>query len=129
MNKVTAFDNFDDMMAHINEERNAADGRVEDWQAALKEDDCFIRYEPSINAVIYGVVEAIYKEDEKLYAEPHMKHFRPTRCFSFMCPEGEYGDVHVSSVSVIISKEVFEKAKQCGWPSDLDFVRKLVDFQ
>jgi hypothetical protein len=127
---ITAFNSFGDMMNHIAAQKDAADARVESWQEDLKEGDCFIRYEHSIGVVIYGVVEALeYDEDKELYAEPHMKNFRPTRCYSYMCPEGEYGDVHVCSVSMIIPKSIFETAKQLGWPSRMGDVAALVDIQ
>jgi len=127
--EVTAFKNVEDMMAHINSQREAADSRVGNWQKDLKEGDCFIRYERSIGIVIYGVVETLEDEDKELYNMPHMKHFRPTRCYSCMCPEGEYGDIHVSNVNIIISKKIFEKAKALRWPNELADVARLVDIQ
>ena len=130
MTTVTSFDNVEDMFAHIDSQREAADSRVEGWQEKLTYGDYFIYYERSIGVVIYGFIETLEDdEDKELYAEPHMKHYRPTRCYSRMCPEGEYGDVHVSSVDMIVSKDTFEKARQQNWPSDLTDVVGLVNFQ
>jgi len=130
MTTITSFTNVEDMLEHIGKQRQNADQRVADWQATIKTGDCFLRYERSLGVVIYGYIEEIKdEEDKQLYKEPHMKYFRPTRCFSIMCPEGKYGDVHVSSIDMIVSKETFEKAKNNDWPNDLGEVVDLVDLQ
>jgi hypothetical protein len=55
-----------------------------------------------------------YQSILELYNEPHMKLYRFTRSFSSVCPGGELGDIHLSTVRKI-SKEEFEKAREEGW--------------
>ena len=49
------------------------------------------------------------------YRQRNLRNYRFVRAYSVACPEGEMGDVHTSSVSEIITKEQFEKARQNGW--------------
>ena len=41
---------------------------------------------------------AVFGEVLEGYQEAHLRHYRFCRCFSVACPEGEVGDVHVSTV-------------------------------
>jgi hypothetical protein len=126
--KVIPIDDIDDFFKEIAENRNAADAQVEPWQADMKVGDHFVRIvdmgEP---IVIYGVIEeSPYEEDTEHYEQPHMKHFRMTRCFSVMCPEGEIGDTHVAVMSKKLSPTQFELAREMGWPSD-SRLRKILN--
>jgi hypothetical protein len=108
---------IDEFFEAEKQNRETADSHVEHWQEGLKAGDHFIRVHHDL--IIYGKVEGIkYKEDREVYAQPHMKHYRPTRCYSAICPDGEYGDIHVSTVSTKISPTQFNLAAQMGWPSD-----------
>ena len=49
------------------------------------------------------------------YTEPHLRHYRFCRYFSVACPEGEVGDVHVSTVLCLISRAFFEAIRVAGW--------------
>jgi hypothetical protein len=49
------------------------------------------------------------------YPEGRPQHYRFCRCFSVVCPEGELGDVHVSTVRCIMSRGLFERLKEQGW--------------
>ncbi len=40
--------------------------------------------------------------------EAHLRHYRFCRCLSVACPEGEVGDVHVSTVVRRVSRAFFE---------------------
>jgi hypothetical protein len=118
--KVIPIDDIDDFFKKITDDREAADARVEPWQADMKVGDHFVRIvdmgEP---VVIYGVIEeSPYEEDKEHYEQPHMKHFRMTRCFSVMCTEGEIGDTHVAVMAKKISPVQFAIACEMGWPSD-----------
>ena len=118
--EIQFFDSVEEMFDEIHQAREAADARVKPWQAAIKLGDHFVRVEALGGDLltIYGeVIESPYPEDREVFAQPHMKHYRLTRCFSVACPEGEIGDVHVSSVQLLIDKETFELARLTGWPS------------
>jgi len=49
------------------------------------------------------------------YTEAHLRHYRFCRCYSVGCPEGELGDVHVSTVLCLVSRAFFEALRQVGW--------------
>lgn len=109
------FDSFEEIMEEIRRRTEAADSRVEPWQAEIKPGDFFLEQHGEIT--IYGeVIESPYEEDREMYRKPHMKHFRLTRCFSVACPEGEMGDKHVSAIMMLLSKDQFEQARKMGWP-------------
>jgi len=83
--------------------RQAADSRTQDWQRQIKKGDCFKRLTP------YGL--EIFGEVLKGYEAEDLKNFRVCRCYSFVCPEGEIGDVHVSTIDSLIDRDTFEMVK------------------
>jgi hypothetical protein len=47
-----------------------------------------------------------------------MKNYFFTKCYSTApgCMTGEYGDTHVSTMNVPLTKEEFDRAQELGWP-------------
>ncbi len=107
--QVIPFDSFDEMFEHLRKEREAADARVQPWQAAIKPGDHFQRAS-GYGFNIYGVV---LKEEAP--RESDLRHYRFCECYSIACVEGELGDVHVSTIEKILSPHEFQTAKQRGW--------------
>ena len=111
-----AFDSLEEMFKAIDEARVAADGRVKDWQKAIKPGNFFVQL-TDLGITIYG--EILDPGDDEFYTSEEGKHYRFCRAFSVACEFGECGDVHISCVSAIISKELFETIRDKGW--NLDF--------
>lgn len=131
---IQSFDNIDDFFAAEEAARQHADSTVQGHQE-LAPGDFFVREHAGIR--IYGeILDAATQllngraivdlEDEEideyddtmdLYRAPHMRFYRFTRSFSQLCPKGELGDIHLSSVSRKITAEEFKAAKEAGWPS------------
>jgi hypothetical protein len=55
-----------------------------------------------------------YADTKELSEQEPMQCFRFTRSYSLLCPNGELGDIHLSTVRKI-SKAEFLKAKEAGW--------------
>lgn len=134
MTIVKSYESPEAMFADLARAREAADARVLPMQEDIKIGDCFIRYAPEADLVIYGEVIdplAFYEGkdldaddgelraekayEEKLRAEPHMKNFRFSKCYSVACEDGELGDVHVSTM-LPIPRKYFEAAQRLTWP-------------
>ena len=107
--EVEFFATHEEAMARLEEARKAADARVKPWQAALKPGDRFINLAEDL--VIFGEVLETYEE-------PRLKHYRFCRCFSVACPEGELGDVHVSTIAAVVSRAFFEGMREKGWEAE-----------
>ena len=106
--KVEFFDSMEQAAARLRQVMEAADARVRSWQAALAPGDCFIADGGEEGLLVVGeVLEG--------YAEARLRHYRFCRCYSSACPEGELGDVHVSTVLCRISRESFEQMRAAGW--------------
>ena len=105
--KIEFFDSHEAAMRRLDEAMKAADARVVAWQAVLRPGDCIL------SIVEDGLV--VFGEILEGYPEPHLKHYRFCRCYSVACPEGELGDVHVSTVACRISRGFFEQMRQAGW--------------
>ena len=106
--EVEFFDSLEEAQARLHQAMEAADARVKPWQAAVKIGDCFIADGGEEGLPVFGeVLEA--------YAEPHLRHYRLCRCYSVACPEGEVGDVHVSTILAVVSRVFFEAMRQEGW--------------
>ena len=118
--EIQFFDSTEEMLDAIREARQVADGRVLPWQDRIKPGDLFARVEMfgAELLTIYGeIIESPYEQDREIFAQPHMKHYRLSKCFSVACPEGEMGEVHVASIQILIDRETFELARLAGWPS------------
>jgi hypothetical protein len=105
--EVEFFDSHEAAAKRLRQAMEAADARVTPWQAALRPGECIL------SIVEDGLV--VFGEVLEGYREPHLKHYRFCRCFSVACPEGELGDVHVSTVACRISREEFELARASEW--------------
>jgi hypothetical protein len=44
-----------------------------------------------------------------------MRFYRPTKAYSVACERGEMGDIHLSDISTIINRELFDWYMQNGW--------------
>ena len=116
---IRTYSSIDDMIADIQADGKAADARVEQWQTELADGDCFMRIVDAWGETVTIYCEIVpleYEEDRLLHADPHMKNYRFCRCFSRMCPDGELGDVHISTISAKLSRKAFEEAQAAGWP-------------
>ena len=102
---ITFYDSAEEMLDALTEAMEAADERVQEWQKTIKKGDCFWeKTEYGFN--VYGEVL------EDACCEEHLKCYRFCKCHSEACPEGEMGDVHMSSISGILSREEFEEKIQ-----------------
>ena len=110
MATVEFFASMEEAMQRLEEARQAADARVRRWQAAAKPGDCFITIAEDALVVFGEVLET--------YGEPRVQHYRFCRCHSVACPEGELGDVHVSTIACFISRAAFEEARRGGWSAE-----------
>lgn len=117
---VRTFNSTEEMFDSIREGERRADEAVQPWQDAVKIGDYFVRVEELYGDrfVIFGeVIDFEYEEDREVYQQEHMKNHRLTKCYSVLCPEGEFGDVHVVSIGAVITKEMFEEARDADWGS------------
>ena len=106
--EVEFFDSLEAAQARLRQAMEAADAHVKPWQAAVKVGDCFIADGGEEDLVVFGEVLEGYRE-------AHVRHYRFCRCFSVACPEGEVGDVHVSTMLCLVSRAFFEAMRQEGW--------------
>ena len=111
--EVEVFNSLEEASKLIQQERKAADAKVKPWQARIKRGDCFA-------TMVQGEL-VIFGEVLERYQKPEMKHCRFCRCYSVACPQGELGDVHVSTIWWVISRDMFERARACGWDVLSDF--------
>jgi len=122
--KIESYGSVEDMLAAVQDARGVADQAVLPFQAEAKYGDCYVRLQFDDQLVIYGELldpTADCAPDEieeviNLYAQRHMKHYRFGRHYSVCCEDGELGDVHVSSIAALLSREAFESARALGWP-------------
>ena len=115
--------------------RKAADAQVKPTQALIKPGQYFINFRYGPDLPIFGEVLDIKKlghdEEEqeyinRSYAQSHMRFYRPTKCYSKACPEGDVGDIHLSEVDAIIDTRLFEYYRQNGWREAFFFLNHNV---
>ena len=106
--EVEFFDTLEAVQARLRRAMKAADARVKLWQAAVKVGDTFVADGGEEDLAVFGeVLEG--------YTEAHLRHYRFCRCYSVACPEGELGDVHVSTILCPVSRAFFEAMRREGW--------------
>ena len=105
--EVEFFDTVEEAEERIEQARKAADARVAPWQAELKRGDLFMARS--------GEGFPVFGEVLETYREKRLQHYRFCRCWSEVCPEGELGDVHVSTVVCKVGPELFERLRKEGW--------------
>lgn len=113
---VTSYGSFDEMMVAINEARVAADANIQDFQKLLAAGMYYLAPSEELCLLIYG--EILQPGEDEVY-EGELAGYRLAQAYSEACPEGEVGDVHISTVAAILTREEFEWAKAKGWPASL----------
>lgn len=84
--------------------REAADARVQAWQAKIKKGDCFRQSTP------YGF--DIYGEVLEEYDAEHMRNYRFCHCYSITCLVGKKLHIHISTMEALIARKTFEAVKK-----------------
>jgi len=99
---ITFYDSTEEMLDDLTSAMEAADDNTKEWQKAIKKGDCFWQ-ETEYGFNIYGEVL------KNAYREKHLKNYRLCKCYSEACPEGEMGDVHMSVIGGLLTREEFEE--------------------
>ena len=104
--EVTTYDSFDEMQADMDRAMRKADTWVKKFQTRI-----------DVGEFVLSVAEdePVWSEVLERYTEPRMQHYRFVRSWSVYCPESELGDLHVSQVIAVVTKEDFEAAQTHGW--------------
>ena len=106
--QVEFFDSLEAAQARLQQATKAADANVRPWQAAVRPGQLFIAESGEEGLLVFGEVLEAYREER-------LRHYRFCRCFSQAVPEGELGDVHVSTILCVVGREFFEAMRQEGW--------------
>ena len=107
--KVTFYDSFDDMMEAERKAQEEAARRTQDWQKRIRKGDYFVS-NSGYDFPIFGEVLDDYRDKD-----PAIQYYRFCDCYSIACPEGEKGDIHISTIQFLISQDVFEFYRKKGW--------------
>ncbi len=105
-------DSVEGILNAIERRRKLADASVTPYQAASKPGD-YYSYMTPYGFSIYG---EILTEPEP--RPPALQHYRFVRAYSVACPEGELGDMHVSTIDRILTSAEFLLAKSRMWSDD-----------
>lgn len=140
--KVKTYDNFDDLINEMEKNRAAADAAVQPWQEEAGPGNFYVRWVPEMQTLVYGELldplewynkqpqpldpETLAEKEyeEQLWQASHMKHNRHGKHYSVLCPEGEYGTVHVCTFMVMLNQEQFEFMRRCEWPQNIAELRR-----
>lgn len=77
----------------------------------------FFRYSGGPGITIFGQIleHTGYEEDDDSIADGRRRGFVYGKCFSVFCPDGEFGDVHITDVREKIGLAAFEQARDQNW--------------
>lgn len=104
---VTFYDSLEEMYEAEEKARKAADSRTQDWQKKLESGDYFCK-DSGYGFPIFGQVL-------KRHEEKFLENYRLCDCYSVAVPNGERGDVHVSTIDKKLSKDEFNSYKEKNW--------------
>lgn len=129
---ITFYASDEEMWEDLGRQMKAADARVTDGQKRYRPGD-IVMSDSGYGFPIFNEIQDIEKlvgenlrkygdsyEDEgiyfiDLYREPHMRYYCFAKSYSEACPEGEYGDFHISQGLYRIPREVFDELKENGF--------------
>lgn len=131
---VESFGSFDEAMRVINERVAAAKQRITErqWKLADGKEHWFVKlwqmgpevivivgHIPDLDEHRRDLIEQYGDDEETAYEVRAMREkfvdgFVFTRSYSYIEPDGEYGDQHISTLAEI-SKEVFERVVAAGF--------------
>ena len=106
---IESFESFDEMWHYLHEQKETADAQVQPWQCEAKSGD-FFRKRSECDFPIYGM---IFREEEP--REPGLENYRFAKCYSIACPQGELGDIHVSTIERLLTESEFLGAWKRRW--------------
>jgi hypothetical protein len=110
---VKSFDSFDDVLDFVTKQTAAANERVKPSQLELRKGD-FYAMDSGMDFAIFG----------QLQDDPDEQGYALARAYSRILPEGELGDVHIST-AVPLTPDEFEAAKASGWQNTDVVIRAL----
>ena len=129
MTRVKTYMTEEELLKDFEAQRAAADAAVGPEASQFKVGGFYARFMPELGFIVYGeILDPVQEEidsgadeteveyQKHLRDQPHMKNYLYTRSYSVACPHGEYGDVHVASMNVPLTKKEFERARALGWP-------------
>jgi hypothetical protein len=102
---ITFYDTTEEMLDSLTDAMETADDNTKEWQKAIKKGDYYMQ-ETEYGFNIYGKVL------KNAYRQKSLRNYRFVKAYSEACPDGEMGDVHVSVISGILSREEFEEKIQ-----------------
>ena len=105
---IYAFDDSEDLFTQMRRDQAEADSRVEAWQAAITTGDYVAR--PGPDFMIYS--EVLEDPEPRPYS---LQHYRFTKSYSIGCPNGELGDIHVSTIERQLAEQEFHELREQGW--------------
>jgi hypothetical protein len=132
-----AFDSLESAFAAMARNERIANNQVLDEQRSITWGCCFLRLYPDDYAgetlAIFGIIpdyDAHQAELRRLCANDneyayeitthedlYERGYRVGQCYSVVCPDGEYGSTHISTMQKI-TPELFELARRCDWVLD-----------
>ena len=127
MSSVRFYDTDEEMFADMSRAQIAADLAIRPIQERIGKGDHWMRsYDgflifgyiwteaDSIESARKGGWLSDYKEEAEMMDESFIRGYRFGRAWSTVCPEGELGDTHISTM-IPITREQFEEAKALRW--------------
>ena len=113
---ITFYNTLEEMFEDMDKQRRIADKSVNPIQALIQPGQYYVNYQPDIDLFVFGEIldyktlgatEHEQKQINELYSQTHMRYFRPSKAYSTICPNGEIGDVHLSTILAVIDKKFF----------------------
>ena len=87
-----------------------------DWRGDIIPGCYFLRFETKAEAAVFGEVIGTCKDPD----------FRLTKSHSQLKAAQGLGKTHLSSVTMLLSREQFDVARRLGWPSDEVGLEKIL---
>jgi hypothetical protein len=106
---IRFYKSFEEMIEAERSARKAAAVRTADWQRRIGKGHMFASISP-YGFPIFGEVLDDYRNES-----PEMQYYRFCDCYSIACPEGERGDVHISTIDALVTKNAVNTFRKMGW--------------
>lgn len=121
MPRIYTFDSMEDLLASLRKDQEAADERAKTHPVKiedLKHGDICVSPRPDFGVTVFGEVweySEKYPEDNPTIQQSRRRGYIYGRFYSALCPEGEVGSTHITTIVGTVPREVFERAKANGF--------------
>lgn len=144
---VKSFKDPMELFEEMRRNKERADQQIEGWQRSIRPPAKVIRIAEAAGKLllIYGsIIDPVESERahynlndpmdaaefqfvEQRFGSDWQRSFRFGRFYSPLCVEGEFGQIHLATITGVLTEAEFKAAQEQEWPQDFTFAKAVYE--